>query len=132
MIIQTVLFIDDEPDIRTIGRLSLETVGGWQVSVAASAEEGLRKAADGPDLILLDVMMDGTDGLATLQQLRRDEATRTIPVLIITAKVQPHEVARYFDLGADGVITKPFDPLTLPAEIEATLERGRPAGVPDD
>ncbi len=120
-----VLLIDDEEDIRKIGRLSLEAVGKHQVATAASAQEGLKAAAtDRPDLILMDMMMPEMDGLAALSQLQGTPALKDIPVLFMTAKVQRSEMARYVALGALGVIPKPFDPMTLPNEILLLLESG--------
>ncbi|WP_309891202.1 response regulator [Archangium sp.] len=122
MTIRKVLLVDDEDDIRTIGQLSLSRVGGWQTVLAASGAEAVSKAAaEGPDLILLDVMMPGMDGPTTLGKLRAQEATAKTPVIFMTAKIQKQEVARYLELGAVGVIGKPFDPMTLPAEIKRLL-----------
>jgi CheY-like chemotaxis protein len=122
MTIRKVLLVDDEDDIRTIGQLSLSRVGGWQTVLASSGAEALSKAAaEGPDLILLDVMMPGMDGPTTLGKLRAQEATAKTPVIFMTAKIQKQEVARYLELGAVGVIGKPFDPMTLPAEIKRLL-----------
>jgi len=122
MTIRKVLLVDDEDDIRTIGQLSLSRVGGWQTVLAASGAEAVTKAAaEQPDLILLDVMMPGMDGPTTLGQLRAQAATARTPVIFMTAKIQKQEVARYLELGAVGVIGKPFDPMTLPAEIKKLL-----------
>lgn len=122
------LLIDDDEDIRKIGKLSLEAVGKHQVATAASAIEGIQAAiSDQPDLILMDMMMPGMDGLAALSELRRLPALRQIPVLFITAKVQMSEAARYIALGAIGVIHKPFDPMTLPREVSALLEASKAA-----
>jgi CheY-like chemotaxis protein len=120
--IHKVMLVDDEEDIRTIGQLSLGRVGGWQTVMAASGAEALTKAAaEQPDLILLDVMMPDLDGPTTFSLLRGQEATAKIPIIFMTAKVQKHEVARYLELGAVGVIHKPFDPMTLPSEIRRLL-----------
>jgi CheY-like chemotaxis protein len=122
MTIRKVMLVDDEDDIRTIGMVSLSRVGGWQTVLAASGAEALAKgAAERPDLILLDVMMPGMDGPTTFGQLRAQEATAKTPVIFMTAKIQKQEVARYLELGAVGVIGKPFDPMTLPAEIKRLL-----------
>jgi CheY-like chemotaxis protein len=122
MTIRKVMLVDDEDDIRTIGNLSLSRVGGWQTVLAASGAEAVSKAAtERPDLILLDVMMPGMDGPTTLGRLRALEATATTPIIFMTAKVQKQEVARYLELGAVGVIGKPFDPMTLPSEIKRLL-----------
>jgi CheY-like chemotaxis protein len=122
MTIRKVLLVDDEDDIRTIGQLSLSRVGRWQTVLAASGAEAVTKAAaEQPDLILLDVMMPGMDGPTTLGQLRAQASTAQTPVIFMTAKIQKQEVARYLELGAVGVIGKPFDPMTLPAEIKKLL-----------
>ena len=116
--LRKVMLVDDEDDIRTIGNLSLSRVGGWQTVLASSGAEALEKAAaEKPDLILLDVMMPGMDGPTTFGKLRAQEATAGTPIIFMTAKIQKQEVARYLELGALGVIGKPFDPMTLPAEI---------------
>lgn len=116
--VRKVMLVDDEDDIRTIGNLSLSRVGGWQTVLAASGAEALEKArAEKPDLILLDVMMPGMDGPTTFGRLRAEEATAHTPIIFMTAKIQKQEVARYLELGALGVIGKPFDPMTLPQEI---------------
>ena len=122
MPIQKVLLVDDEDDIRTIGQLSLARVGGWQCALAPSGHAALELAQSfHPDLVLLDVMMPGMDGPTTLSRLRAQEATAKTPVIFMTAKIQKQEVARYLELGAVGVIGKPFDPMTLPAEIKRLL-----------
>jgi CheY-like chemotaxis protein len=122
MTLRKVLLVDDENDIRTVGNLSLSRVGGWQTLLASSGAEAVAlAAAERPDLILLDVMMPGMDGPTTLGQLRAQEATARTPIIFMTAKSQKHEVARYLELGAVGVISKPFDPMTLPTEIKKLL-----------
>jgi CheY-like chemotaxis protein len=122
MAIHKVLLVDDEDDIRTIGQVSLSRVGGWQTVLASSGADALAKAAaEQPDLILLDVMMPGMDGPTTLARLRAQESTATTPVIFMTAKIQKQEVTRYLELGAVGVIGKPFNPLTLPADIKKLL-----------
>ena len=78
-----------------------------------------------PDVVLLDVMMPGMDGPTTLRRLREQASTAAIPVVFVTAKVQHHEVQRYLDLGAVGVIAKPFDPMKLPDEVRAIMARVR-------
>jgi two-component system OmpR family response regulator len=116
--VSKVLLVDDEPHIRRIGELSLKGVGKWTAVLAASGAEAIGLAErECPDLILLDVMMPGMDGPATLQQLRASNATARIPVIFMTAKVQKHEVDKYLAAGAVGVIPKPFDPMALPAQI---------------
>jgi two-component system OmpR family response regulator len=122
-----VLIIDDEADIRRVARLSLARIGGMDVSDAANGLEGTEKAAaEQPDAILLDVMMPGLDGPATLHALRADPRTAAIPVVFLTAKAMPDEVARLLSLGVRGVLNKPFDPMTLPAQLRAALAPGPP------
>jgi len=124
--IEKVLMIDDEPDIRRIGEMSLSAVGKLKVLLASSGAEGIELARrEKPDVILLDVMMPGLDGPATLQRLRADAETAKIPVIFMTAKVQRAEVERYLDLGAQGVVPKPFDPLTLAARVRELVEKPR-------
>jgi CheY-like chemotaxis protein len=124
MQIQKVLVVDDDDHIRMVSRLSVEKVGNWQVAVAAGGEEAIELArAERPDLILLDVMMPDLDGPGTLERLQSQPETADIPVIFLTAKVQQHEVERYLELGAIGVISKPFDPMTLPDEIRNLTER---------
>lgn len=120
-----VLLVDDEEDIRKIGRLSLEAVGKCNVITASGAEEAMSLArSERPDLILMDIMMPGIDGLAALKSMRADADLREIPVVFMTAKVQPSEVEHYLHVGSIGVIRKPFDPMTLPEEV-AKIFRGR-------
>lgn len=117
-----VLLIDDEEDLRKIGRISLEAVGKFEARTAVGAAEGLAVARSWvPDLVLMDMMMPGLDGLAALGQMKADPALRAIPVVIMTAKVQRTEIESYLAAGAIGVIHKPFDPMTLPAELRRLL-----------
>lgn len=129
MAITKVLMIDDEPDIRKVGLLSLRAVGKWEVTAASSGPEGLELALkERPDVILLDIMMPGMDGPTTLGMLRERPETRSIPVIFLTAKALKHEVERFLAMGVAGIITKPFDPLTLPRAIQSILEK--PQGPP--
>ncbi|HVE85183.1 MAG TPA: response regulator [Myxococcales bacterium] len=116
-----VLLVDDQEDIRKIGRLSLEAVGKHQVMLAANAAEAIHLARSQPDLILMDMMMPGRDGLSALAELRTTPELSAIPVLFMTAKVQRSELEHYLQAGAIGVIQKPFDPMTLPSEIEKIM-----------
>jgi len=117
-----VLIVDDEPDIRRIAKLGLSRVGGMEVVEAANGAEALVRAKeDKPDALLLDVMMPGLDGPSTLARLREDPATSGIPVVFLTAKAIAAELERLKVLGAAGVLTKPFDPMTLARELRAVL-----------
>lgn len=118
--LQRILYVEDEPDIQAVARLALEMVGGFQVKVCSSGEEALREGAGfAPDMVLLDVMMPGIDGPATLLKLREQPAMAMVPVAFMTAKVQPAEVDFYKSLGALDVIAKPFDPMTLAGQVAA-------------
>ena len=119
MPIKKVLLVDDEDNIRLIAQIGLEDRPNWQILSAASGKEGLDLATkEKPDLILLDVMMAGMDGRATLVKLRENPETASIPVIFMTAKAQKQELDSYLTLGVLGVIIKPFDPMTLSTEIE--------------
>lgn len=117
------LLVDDEDAIRTIASISLERIGGWTVIPAASGQAALEAAQDdGPfDAVLLDVMMPGLDGPSTLQRMRDGVLAPQIPVIFLTAKVADAERERLLCLGASGVIAKPFDPMTLPDELQRLL-----------
>ena len=116
--LKRILYVEDEGDIRTVTAMALEAVGGFTVITCSSGTEALAAAPDAnADLILLDVMMPGMDGLATISALRGLSQTADTPVIFMTAKVQASEIQHYMHLGATGVIAKPFDPMTLSAQI---------------
>ena len=116
------LLVDDEDHIREVAQVSLEAVGGHEVVTASSGLDGLAKAAaEHPDAILLDVMMPELDGPSTYERLQADPATRDIPVIFLTAKVQAADRQRLSELGARAVIAKPFDPMALAGEVEDIL-----------
>ena len=125
--LQRILFVEDDPDIQTVARMALEAVGGFRVLACSSGQEALGQLAGfSPDLVLLDVMMPGMDGPATLAALRRLPEAAAIPVVFMTAKVQAQEVAFYRELGAVDVIAKPFDPMALPDRVRSIWSRLRP------
>jgi CheY-like chemotaxis protein len=119
-----VLVVDDEDDIRQIARLSLERLGGWTVVTASSGDEAVELAAcEAPfTVVLLDVMMPGSDGPATFERLRSGPLDGRTPIVFLTAKVQPADRKRLHELGAAGVIAKPFDPTLLSQQLWAVLE----------
>jgi two-component system, OmpR family, response regulator len=122
--LKTLLYVDDEPDIREIVEMALGLVDNLVVRTCASGEEALRIIPSlRPDLVLLDVMMPGMDGPAALGRMRTDVALASIPVVFVTAKAMPQEVAHFRELGAAGVIAKPFDPMELGREIAKIWER---------
>jgi DNA-binding response OmpR family regulator len=117
-----ILLIDDEVDIHRITQVGLMMEAGWELLTAQSGEEGIDMAAsEQPDAILLDVMMPGRDGVATLKLLQESSQTQTIPVIFMTAKAQSADRRQLYKLGAQGVITKPFDPMTLASQISGFL-----------
>ena len=119
-----ILIIDDEDDIREVAQVALELVGGWTVLGARSGAEGLAMALEAKaDAILLDVMMPDMDGTATFRQLQAYSETEHIPVLLLTAKVQPADQEQFAQLGVVGVIPKPFDPMTLHDQVSKLLGR---------
>ena len=119
MQIRKVLLAEDDEDIQKVARISLQFRGGWEVSLAMNGEECLALAAkERPDLILLDCMMPKLDGYETCRQLKQDPALRDIPVIFLTARSQDSEVKKGLLLGALGYLVKPFNPMTLAAEIQ--------------
>jgi two-component system OmpR family response regulator len=122
--LRTVLYVDDDLDIREIVQIALELTQSLTVHTAPSGEQALTLArALRPDLVLLDVMMPGLDGPGTLRRMRDDPVTASIPVIFMTAKAMPKEVALFQEMGAIGVIAKPFDPLHLSTQV-ASLWQG--------
>jgi two-component system, OmpR family, response regulator len=116
--LKKILHVEDEPDIRAIARMALEKLGGFTLLQCAGGGEALAAAPGfGPDLILLDVMMPQMDGGATLEALRKLPSAAAIPVIFMTAKVRREERDALMKLGAIGVIAKPFNPMTLAAEV---------------
>jgi two-component system OmpR family response regulator len=99
--LQNILYVEDEPNIQAVAKLTLETVGEFTVLVCCSGPEAIEKAADfEPDLLLLDVMMPGMDGPQTLAELRKIPELEGVPAIFLTAKVLPVEIARYKEMGA--------------------------------
>lgn len=122
--LQRVLCVEDEPDIRSVIKLALEAVGGFNVLLCNSGKEAIEKApAFAPDFILLDAMMPGMDGPSTLKALREIPALANVPVAFMTAKVQISEIAGFKALGALDVIAKPFNPRTLADTVKSIWER---------
>jgi CheY-like chemotaxis protein len=121
---QHILLVDDEDDIREVAALSLTAVGGWRVTSASDGDSAIAMArAERPDAILLDVMMPDVDGPTTFRRLQEDPHTRDIPVILLTAKAQGADRRRFAELGVAGMLTKPFDPMTLTDQIAAILAR---------
>jgi CheY-like chemotaxis protein len=118
-----ILHVDDEPDIREVVDISLALSPGLEVRACASGAEAVDAAAAWtPDLILLDVMMPVMDGPTVLKKLRGDPRTAAIPVIFMTARAQTKEVEHFIALGAHGVISKPFNPMTLATQVRDHLQ----------
>jgi two-component system, OmpR family, response regulator len=117
---QSVLYVDDEPDICEVVQTTLCLIAGFDVRTADSGERAIDLAYElRPDLIILDVMMPGLDGPSTYERLCENTLLADVPVIFMTAKIPPQQVAHLLRLGAIGVIGKPFDPLTLGDEVLA-------------
>ncbi len=111
--------VEDDPDIRSIIKLALSDLGGFEIALYQSGMEALERAEGFlPQLIMLDVMMPGIDGMETLKRLRQQQSLLKTPAIFMTAKAQPNEVQTYITAGAIGVITKPFDPMSLADHIK--------------
>jgi two-component system, OmpR family, alkaline phosphatase synthesis response regulator PhoP len=116
------LVVDDEDTIREIAALTLGATSGWQVTSASSGPEALKLATTlHPDAILLDVMMPDIDGPSTFRMLRGNAATKDIPVIFLTAKVQSSDTEKFLQMGVQGIIAKPFDPLSLAHQVSELL-----------
>lgn len=127
-LLKTVLYVDDEPDIREVVQMSLGLVESLDIHVCESGMQALEVLPGlKADLVLLDVMMPGMDGPTTLTQLRATPELAHLPVVFVTAKAMPQEVARFKEMGAVAVIAKPFDPMQLGRQVVAIWE-GLPHG----
>jgi len=120
-----IIYVDDEPDIRIIVEMALALDPSLDVRIAASGREALDIIAQGfvPEIALLDLMMPEMSGREVLAHLRDMPQFATLPILFITASARQADVERYIADGADGVITKPFDPLTLARNVRDHYER---------
>jgi two-component system, OmpR family, response regulator len=118
MYFKSVLYVDDDADICSVVRATLHLVRGLNIQTAHSGERAIDVAYEcRPELVLMDVMMPGLDGPATFERMRQSALLANIPVIFMTAKVLPVEIAELLQLGAIGVIVKPFDPLKLYEEL---------------
>lgn len=112
--LKKILYVEDEADIRAIAQIALVDIGGLTVKFCSSGQEAIHCATEfAPDLFLLDVMMPGLDGPATLAELRKISNLQTIPVIFMTARIQESEIAQYRKLDVLEILAKPFNPLTL-------------------
>lgn len=119
MTLKTILYAEDEADIREIAKIALEDLGGFEVIYCNNGFDVLECAKTArPDLILLDVMMPGMDGPTVLTELRKLPHFTATPAIFMTAKIQSDEIYQYKSMGALDVIAKPFDPMTLADSIK--------------
>ena len=131
MIKKSVLVVEDEEDIRELVSYHL-LKEGYQVAGVASGEEALATAeARPPDLILLDLMLPGVDGLTVCQRLRNNPRTESVPIVMLTAKGEESDIVGGLNLGANDYVTKPFSPKVLLARVRAVLRRAPGAAVED-
>lgn len=122
---ERLLVVDDEEDILELLRYNLEREG-YSVVTALSGEEAVDRArSDAPDLILLDLMLPGMNGLDVCRILSRDERTQSIPIIILTARAEEADIVAGLELGADDYISKPFSPRVVLARVKTVLRRGR-------
>lgn len=119
-----VLHVEDDESIRAITEVALQDIAGFQLlSCASGAEAVANAAAFAPQVMLLDVMMPGMDGLETMHALRQQPCLAQVPVIFMTAKIQDRERESYVSAGAIGVIEKPFNPLELGAQLLQLLSQ---------
>ncbi|MFA4909819.1 MAG: response regulator transcription factor [Desulfobacteria bacterium] len=125
MVKEKILVVDDERDIIELIKYNLE-MEGFRVSSAYNGEDALRLAKrEPPDLLILDLMLPGMDGLEVCQILKREPQTKHIPVIMLTAKTGEPDIVVGLGLGADDYITKPFSTRELIARVKAVLRRGK-------
>jgi CheY-like chemotaxis protein len=121
-------YVEDEPDIRSITEFALKELGGYELDVCTSGPEAIdRTPGFDPDLIILDVMMPGMDGIETFKRLRAIPKLAATPIVFMTAKAMKHETDRYRALGAVDVIAKPFDPIALPDRVREIWRQAQAA-----
>ena len=125
-VLERILYAEDDEDIQQVAILALELVGGFKIKTchngleAVSEIEGFK-----PQLLLFDVMMPNMDGPSALLKIRELENFKATPAIFMTAKVQPEEVKKYMEMGAIGVIAKPFDPMTLANQVHNIWEKNQ-------
>ena len=116
------LIVDDEERLRELVQACLEDLGGWATVTARSGKEALQIAeTQAIDAIVLDVSMPDMDGFTVYEKLQANPVTKSIPVILLTAKILPSDRTRFAQMGIAGVIPKPFDPATISQEVAAIL-----------
>ncbi|MHC5139751.1 MAG: response regulator transcription factor, partial [Planctomycetota bacterium] len=120
---ERILIVDDEEDVLELVRYNLEK-NGYTVETAATGEEALKKVRfKKPDLMVLDLMLPGVDGLNVCKQLKSDPRTEQLPIIMLTAKGEEADIVTGLELGADDYVTKPFSPKVLVARIRRRLHQ---------
>ena len=120
---ENILIVDDEEDVLELIRYNLDK-NGYKVETAVTGEEALTKArAKLPDLVILDLMLPGIDGLGVCKKLKSDTKTQNIPIIMLTAKGEEIDIVTGLELGADDYVTKPFSPKVLVARVRKILHR---------
>jgi two-component system phosphate regulon response regulator PhoB len=120
---ETILIVDDEEDVLELVRYNLDK-NGYTIAAATSGEEALKKVrTQMPDLVILDLMLPGVDGLNVCKQLKSDPKTEHLPVIMLTAKGEESDIVTGLELGADDYVTKPFSPKVLVARVRRSLHR---------
>ena len=117
----TILVVDDDPVILQLLQVNFE-MEGFTVITAADGRQGVdRTRSDRPDIVVSDVMMPKMSGIELVAELKADPATRSIPILLLTAKAQQADIGAGMDAGADDYVTKPFEPLDLVDRVNRLL-----------
>jgi two-component system phosphate regulon response regulator PhoB len=128
----TILVIDDEPDIREVIRFALEGAG-FRVLEAGHADAARKLLlSENPDLLLLDWMLPGRSGLELAQQLKQNAKTRSVPIIMVSARGEEEDRVKGLETGADDYIAKPFSPREMVARVNAVLRRAKPEEPADD
>jgi DNA-binding response OmpR family regulator len=121
--VRTALVADDDPDVRELVTFKLEQAG-FHVTAVADGVHALEAIAESlPSIALIDVMMPGLSGIDVVRELRRDPVTRSLPIVLLTAKAQEHDIEAGFATGADDYVAKPFSPRELLSRVTALMAR---------
>ncbi len=122
-----ILVVEDDSTIRTLLGMALQGAGYRDVSMAGRGDDGLAAVKrERPDLVLLDVMLPGLDGLAIARRIRETPELAATRIIMLTARTEPEDICRGLEAGADDYVTKPFDRQVLLARVRAVLRRGLP------
>jgi len=123
-LLNKILYVEDQKDIQLIAKYALESIGKFELSICNNGQEALEIIETfSPDLILLDVMMPIMDGPTTLEKIKQMDNFKDIPIIFMTAKILPTEINELIESGAAGVISKPFDPVSLSKEIQVIYNK---------